>query len=84
MPTDLPIFALNDRVSDKFGGEDTVVIAVQIDDTVNTKARCVIFAIQGDPVPDFLEEELKEEATITSVASPASFFRDKKEVTDEK
>src|SRR5450756_619160 len=35
MPKDLPIFALNDRISAKFGGEDTVVIAVQIDDSVD-------------------------------------------------
>src|SRR5665811_2055646 len=37
MPTDLPIFALNDRISAKFGGQDMVLIAVQIDESVDSK-----------------------------------------------
>ena len=83
MPRELPVFALNDRISDKFGGEDTVVIAVQIDDSVDSKS-----AVRDirDPMVirslAFLDEELRGEASITSVASPASFFRGKKEITD--
>ncbi len=38
MPRELPIFMLNDRISDKFGGQDTVVIAVHIDDSVDSKS----------------------------------------------
>ncbi|MDL5503828.1 MAG: hypothetical protein QSU88_11515, partial [Candidatus Methanoperedens sp.] len=37
MPKELPIFKLNDRITDKFGGQDAVVIAVEIDDTVYSK-----------------------------------------------
>jgi hydrophobe/amphiphile efflux-3 (HAE3) family protein len=83
MPRELPIFTLNDRISDKFGGEDTVVIAVQIDDSVDSKNA--VRDIRDPMVIQsliFLEEELRSEASITSVTSPASFFRDKKAVTD--
>lgn len=84
MPKELPIFALNDRVSDKFGGEDTVVITVQIDDSVDTKNA--VRDIRDPRVIQsliFLDEELRGEASITSVASPASFFRGKKTVSPE-
>jgi hypothetical protein len=82
MPKQLPIFALNDRIADKFGGEDMVVIAVQIDDSVDLKN-----AVRDirDPVVIqsliFLDEELRNEAAIISVASPASLFRGKETVT---
>jgi predicted RND superfamily exporter protein len=38
MPTEMPIFKLNDQISDKFGGADTVVIAVQLDESVDSKS----------------------------------------------
>ncbi|MFH0904014.1 MAG: MMPL family transporter [Methanobacteriota archaeon] len=82
MPTDLPIFALNDRIADKFGGEDMVVIAVQIDDSVDLKSS--VRDIRDPRVIQsliFLDEELRNEATIISVASPASLFRGKENVT---
>src|SRR4030067_2265383 len=37
MPKELPIFKLNDRITDKFGGQDSVVIAIELDDTVDSK-----------------------------------------------
>ncbi len=83
MPRELPVFALNDRISDKFGGEDTVVIAVQIDDSVDSKST--VRDIRDPRVIQsliFLDGELRGEASITSVTSPASFFRGKKEITD--
>ncbi|TAN35234.1 MAG: hypothetical protein EPN24_07590 [Candidatus Methanoperedens sp.] len=82
MPKQLPIFALNDRIADKFGGEDTVVIAVQIDDSVDLKNA--VRDIRDPRVIQsliFLDEELRNEATIISVASPASLFRGKETVT---
>lgn len=82
MPTDLPIFALNDRIADKFGGEDMVVIAVQIDESVDLKSA--VRDIRDPRVIQsliFLDEELRNEATIISVASPASLFRGKETVT---
>jgi predicted RND superfamily exporter protein len=82
MPKQLPIFALNDRIADKFGGEDMVVIAVQIDDSVDLKNA--VRDIRDPRVIQsliFLDEELRNEATIISVASPASLFRGKEPVT---
>jgi len=84
MPTDLPIFKLNDRISDKFGGADTVVIAVQLDDSADSKS-----AVRDIRDPEvirsliFLDGELKDVESISSVASPASFFRGRKAVSDE-
>ncbi len=81
MPKDLPVFALNDRVADKFGGEDTVVIAAEIDDSVDSKNA--VRDIRDPRVIQsliFLDEELRGEASITSVMSPASFFRGNKSV----
>ncbi len=83
MPKELPIFALNDRVADKFGGEEAVVIAVQIDDSVNSKSA--VRDIRDPRVIQsliFLDGELRNEASVASVSSPASFFRGKKTVTD--
>jgi len=84
MPKDLPIFALNDRISAKFGGEDTVVVAVQIDDSVDLKSA--VRDIRDPRVIQsliFLDGVLRDESSITSVTSPATFFRGKSEVTPE-
>jgi predicted RND superfamily exporter protein len=84
MPKDLPIFALNDRISAKFGGEDTVVVAVQIDDSVDLKSA--VRDIRDPRVIQsliFLDGVLRDESSITSVTSPATFFRGKSDVTPE-
>jgi predicted RND superfamily exporter protein len=84
MPKDLPIFALNDRISDKFGGQDTVVIAVQIDDSVDLNSA--VRDIRDPRVIQsliFLDGVLRDEPSISSVTSPATFFRGKSEVTPE-
>jgi hydrophobe/amphiphile efflux-3 (HAE3) family protein len=83
MPQDLPIFSLNDKVAAKFGGADTVVIAVQIDDSVDSKEA--VRDIRDPRVIQsliFLDREFRDEATVTSVTSPASFFRGKNAYTD--
>ncbi len=84
MPKDLPIFKLNDHISSIFGGEDTVIIAVQIDDSVDLKSA--VRDIRDPRVIQSLislDGELRNEATINSITSPASFFRGKTEVTPE-
>jgi len=84
MPKDLPIFALNDRISSKFGGQDTVVIAVQIDDSVDLDSA--VRDIRDPRVIQsliFLDGVLRDESSITSVTSPATFFRGKSDVTPE-
>ena len=76
MPLELPIYKLNDRVSDKFGGADTVVIAVQLDESVNSKSA--VRDIRDPRVIQsliFLDEALRGENGVTSVTSPASLFR---------
>lgn len=82
--TDAPIYTLNDRVSDKFGGADTVVIVVQVDESVDSKSA--VRDIRDPRVMQsllFLDEAIRGEGTVTSVNSLASFFRDKKIVSPE-
>lgn len=84
MPKELPIFKLNDHISAIFGGEDTIVIAVQIDDSVDLKSS--VRDIRDPRVIQsliILDRELRNEVTINSINSPASFFRGKTEVTPE-
>jgi hydrophobe/amphiphile efflux-3 (HAE3) family protein len=76
MPTDLPIFALNDRISEKFGGQDMVIISVQIDESVDSKNA--VRDIRDPRVIQsliLLDEDLRGETSVTGVMSPASFFR---------
>ncbi|MCZ7381368.1 MAG: MMPL family transporter [Candidatus Methanoperedens sp.] len=83
MPKELPIFALNDKVAAKFGGADTVVIAVQIDESVDSKEA--VRDIRDPRVIQsliFLDREFRGETTVTGVTSPASFFRGKNAYTD--
>ncbi|KCZ73084.1 putative RND superfamily exporter [Candidatus Methanoperedens nitroreducens] len=85
MPLELPIYKLNDRISEKFGGADTVVIAVQLDESVNSKSA--VRDIRDPRVIQsliFLDEALQGEEGITSIASPASFFRGEQVVPPEK
>jgi predicted RND superfamily exporter protein len=79
MPTDLPIFALNDRISEKFGGQDMVIISVQIDESVDSKNA--IRDIRDPRIIQsmiLLDEDLRGETSVTSIMSPASFFRGEK------
>ncbi len=84
MPRDHPIFKLNDKINDKFGGQDTVVIAVKIDESVNSKKA--VRDIRDSRVIEsllFLDESLKDESMVQSVTSPASFFRSMDEISDD-
>ncbi|MCX9083474.1 MAG: MMPL family transporter [Candidatus Methanoperedens sp.] len=76
MPTDLPIFSLNDRISEKFGGQDMVIVSVRIDESVDSKSA--IRDIRDPRVIQsmiLLDEDLRGETSVTSIMSPASFFR---------
>lgn len=84
MPTDLPIFALNDRISEKFGGQDMVIISVQIDESVDSKNA--VRDIRDPRVIQsmiLLDEDLRSETSVTGVMSPASFFRGERNPTPE-
>jgi hydrophobe/amphiphile efflux-3 (HAE3) family protein len=84
LPQDIPIFQLNDRVSDKFGGKDMAIIVVQIDESVDLKSA--VRDIRDPRVIQsfiFLDEELRNEEIVTSIGSPASLFRGKETVSPE-
>jgi len=84
MPKELPIFKLNDRITDKFGGQDSVVIAIELDDSVDSKTA--VRDIRDPRVIQamiLLDEDLRGETSVTSTSSPASFFRGQKGVTPE-
>ncbi len=84
MPKELPIFKLNDRITDKFGGQDSVVIAIELDDSVDSKTA--VRDIRDPRVIQtmiLLDEDLRGETSVTSVSSPASFFRGQTGVTPE-
>ncbi|HEY9206036.1 MAG TPA: efflux RND transporter permease subunit [Candidatus Methanoperedens sp.] len=83
MPTEMPVFKLNDKLSDKFGGADIVVIAVYLDESVDSKNAVrdirdprVIRALM------LLDDNLRAEGSVTSISSPASFFRGRETITD--
>ena len=82
LPQDVPIFQLNDRVSDKFGGKDTAIIVAQIDESVDLKSA--VRDIRDPRVIQsfiFLDEGLRDEKSVTSIGSPASFFRGKETIS---
>lgn len=82
MPLEMPIFKLNDRIANEFGGMDTVLIVAQIDESVDSKAA--IRDIRDPRVIEsflFLDKSLQDEESVTTIASPASFFRGKRNET---
>ncbi len=84
MPTEMPIFKLNDRISDAFGGADTVVIVAQLD--VSADSKSAVRDIRDPGVIRsliFLDGALRDREGVSSIASPASFFRGRKTVSDE-
>lgn len=81
MPLEMPIFKLNDRVSDNFGGRDTVIIAVQIDDSGDS-GRAVRDIRDPRVIQSliFLEDALQDKESVTSISSPAGIFRGREDV----
>lgn len=81
MPLEMPIFKINDRISDNFGGRDTVIIAVMMDESVDSDRA--IRDIRDPRVIQsliFLEDALLDKESVTSVSSPASLFRGREDV----
>ena len=77
MPQDLPIFKLQDKISDKFGESDLVVLIVELDD--ETDIRSAPEDIRDPRVLKFLknlEKLLMEESSVERVTSAASFMND--------
>ncbi|MFH1642120.1 MAG: MMPL family transporter [Nanoarchaeota archaeon] len=76
MPQDLPIFQLNNKISDTFGGQDTIIILFRLDDTLDIQDGIndirhpyVIQSIMA------LEAVIKKESSVDSVTSAAQYFR---------
>lgn len=75
MPQDLPIFKLNDRITDTFGGQDVVIVLFKLDDSLDTKTS--INDIRHPYIIQSLialEEVLNKESAVDSITSVASYF----------
>ncbi len=77
MPQDLPIFQLNDKITDAFGGEDIIVIITQLDSSNEDISG--IKDIRDPKTINFIQElenKLSKESNINSVMSINAYLRD--------
>jgi len=75
MPHDLPIFKITDKINDKFGNQDAVLVVVKLDENSVDKDNPV--DIRDPRVINFLvklEENLKKEDLVENVQSVGSIF----------
>jgi hydrophobe/amphiphile efflux-3 (HAE3) family protein len=74
-PSGLEIFKLNDKITDKFGGSDVVVIILKYDTKSNFKfSENDIRNVEVINYLKDLEKQFKEESQVNSVFSPATFL----------
>lgn len=74
MPTDLPVYQLNERVDQKFGGQDMILVVLTLDEDSDSKSAPR--DINDEKINEFIQNlhlELSRESSIYSVTSPASF-----------
>ena len=84
MPNQLPIYQLNDRISDKFQGQDTIFILLTLDEDLNIKGY-------GNDIREpltmqylmMLDEALSKESSVVDVVSGATYIKDKPIYTKE-
>ncbi len=72
MPQDLPIVKLNQKIKDKFGGQDTTFILLMLDDSLESKGTPV--DIREPEIMEYvlkLDEALAGEPSLESVVSVA-------------
>ncbi len=75
MPQDLPIFKIDKKISDKFGGQDIILVVVQLD--YDSDVSEVPIDIRDPKIMNFLrelEKNLQDEDMIDSVQSVGSIF----------
>lgn len=75
MPQDLPIYKIQNKITDKFGGQDSVLIIVKLDEDSNAKEN--LNDIRQPEVIRFLmnlENNLKNEDLVDNVQSVGSVF----------
>ncbi len=75
LPQDLDVIKLQNRISDTFGGSDTVMVLVKLDTTCDIKSAPqdirepgIIKMLSG------IENSIKQEPSVSSVQSAATFF----------
>ncbi|MBN2518653.1 MAG: MMPL family transporter [Candidatus Altiarchaeota archaeon] len=76
MPKDLPAMELQEKVNNRFGGSDTIFIAIQLDKDIN--AESPITDIRDPRVLRYvleLDQSFSEETVIGEVVSPALVFK---------
>jgi uncharacterized protein len=75
-PKDLPVYTLSNFVTDKFGGQDTVILAITLSEDGNGESS--IKDIRDPQVISYLvslEDELKSETITSDVSSAGTVFR---------
>ena len=75
MPQDLPIFKITDKINDKFGNQDAVLVIVKLDE--NSVDKDSPIDIRDQRVINFLvnlEKNLKKEDLVENIQSVGSVF----------
>ncbi|MBU2634436.1 MAG: MMPL family transporter [Nanoarchaeota archaeon] len=75
-PPDLEVYKIGDRIEDEFGGRESVLVFVELDDEIDSKQAPI--DIRDPEIIEFLiklEDNLLEEDKITGVQSIGSPFR---------
>lgn len=76
MPQELPIYQLNDKVTAKFGGQDVILILIQIDDS--SEIQNLPKDIRNHKIISYVSElttSLESESSINSVTSIGTIFK---------
>ncbi|MCF7861221.1 MMPL family transporter [Candidatus Woesearchaeota archaeon] len=75
MPQDLPIYQLNDKITDTFGGQDTVILIFTLDESMDYKNAPK--DIREPEIINYLsnlQHELESESMVNSVGSFATYI----------
>ncbi len=83
LPQDLDVIKLQNKISDKFGGADTVMILIRLDK--NCELKNAPKDIRDPKIIRLLvnlEREIKKEPSVSSVQSAGSFFLSPENVPD--
>lgn len=73
LPTQLPIYQLNDKITDKISGQDTIFVLLMLDESLNSKGA--VKDIRDPEIISFitaLQSELDDESKIDDVISFAT------------
>jgi predicted RND superfamily exporter protein len=74
-PSELDIFKLNEKITDKFGGSDVVVIILKYNDSFNSSFK--EYDIRNIDVINYLEEletEFRKESQVNTVISASTYL----------